>query len=285
MHADDPPIAILGVGLIGGSLALALGKAGAGDVRVWDRDPSALEVARDLGIAGVCGTLGQAVAGARITVLAVPVGAMSGLLAQAMDAGLPDSCLITDVGSVKGAPHRDLPPLLAGRALRFLGSHPMAGSERGGIAAASAVLFCGAACLLTSDGDVASADRTMLEQMWQRVGCRTHWTTVNEHDALVSRISHLPHAVASALARVALEDPALGRFGAGGLRDSTRVAAGNPSMWSEILIENRDALLPWIAAMSGELRVLQDLLEAGDRAEMQSWLELAKHRRDRMAGA
>jgi prephenate dehydrogenase len=283
MHPDDPPIAILGAGLIGGSLALALRDAGAAQVSLWDCDPFALDAARALGIDRVCHTLRDAVADARLLVLAVPIGAMPGLLSQAMDAGLADACLVTDVGSVKAAPHRDLAPLLAPRAMRFLGSHPMAGSERSGTAAASAGLFHGAACLLTSEGDADPSDRSLLEHLWQRVGCHTHWTTVCEHDAVVAKISHLPHAVASALARVALEDPSLGRFGAGGLRDSTRVAAGNPSMWSEILIENRAALMPWIAATAEELRLLEGLLRSGDRGALQRWLDEAKHRRDRMA--
>lgn len=283
MHPNDPPIAILGAGLIGGSLALALRDAGAARVSLWDCDPSALEAARARGIDRVCDTLHDAVADAHLLILAVPVGAMPDLLSQAIDAGLAEACLVTDVGSVKATPHRDLASLLATRALRFLGSHPMAGSERSGIAAASADLFRGAACLLTSEGDSHPSDRSLLEHLWQRVGCRTHWTTVDEHDAVVARISHLPHAVASALARVALEDPSLGRFGAGGLRDSTRVAAGNPLMWSEILIENRAALLPWIAATAGELRTLEDILRSGDRVALQRWLDEAKHRRDRMA--
>ena len=144
MNADFPNITILGGGLLGGSLAMALaGKSNA--VRLWSRREETAQTAREIGIHGATADLADAVKDADLLVLAVPVGSMAALVSRAMDAGLPAGCLITDVGSVKAAPHREIPPLLAGRGIDFIGSHPMAGSEQNGLEAASADLFQNAA--------------------------------------------------------------------------------------------------------------------------------------------
>ena len=196
---------------------------------------------------------------------------MAALVSQALAAGLPGGCLITDVGSVKRAPHLSIPPLLAGRGMDFIGSHPMAGSERTGLAAAAADLFHDAACLLTNDEGAPVARAEALERFWQSVGCRTSWMSAASHDALVARISHLPHIVAASAARICLQNPADGRFGGGGLRDTTRVASGNPEMWAEILIENRAALLEPLRETIADLGMHPRHLEhrrPGSRAAM-----------------
>ena len=123
--------------------------------------------------------------------------------------------------------------------MRFIGSHPMAGSERNGLSAATATLFQNAACLLTNDNGAPVEQTAALDRFWKSIGCRTSWMSAAIHDELVARISHLPHLIAASAARVCLKNPAEGRFGGGGLRDTTRVAAGNPSMWAEIVTENR----------------------------------------------
>jgi prephenate dehydrogenase len=279
MNADFPNITILGGGLLGGSLALAL----AGNhqqARLWARRTETVQAARDLGISGATGDLADAVNQADLLVLAVPVGSMPALVSQAIDAGLPQGCLITDVGSVKAAPHREISPLLAGSGIEFIGSHPMAGSEQNGLEAASADLFQNAACLLTNDGNVAPARAQALERFWQGVGCRTSWMGAATHDELVARISHLPHIVAAAAALVCLKNPADGRFGGGGLRDTTRVAGGNPEMWAEILMENRAALLDPLRETIADLSEILSHLEAGDRQTVHHWLAAAKQLRD-----
>ena len=156
----------------------------------------------------------------------------------------------------------------------------MAGSERNGLAASTATLFFNAACLLTNDENAPAAKTTALEQFWQSVGCRTSWMTAAVHDELVARISHLPHIVAASAARVCLENPADGDFGGGGLRDTTRVASGNPEMWAEILIENREALLAPIRETIADLGEILALLENADQEAARQWLATAKHRRD-----
>ena len=276
-----PQIAILGGGLLGGSLALALDALEhPPQVRLWARRDPTLAEAKRRGISHATKNLDEALAGANLLILAVPVGSMPQLVSAALAAGLPEHCLITDVGSVKQAPHQMLAPLLANSPVTFIGSHPMAGSERVGIAAADARLFDGAACLLTNDANAPAALTSSLERFWQAIGCHTRWLSATAHDALVARISHLPHILAAVGARVCLDDPLQGRFGGGGLRDTTRVASGNPEMWAEILIENRQAIAGPLRESLSDLTALLAILDAGDQELVRSWLAEAKQRRD-----
>jgi prephenate dehydrogenase len=119
-----------------------------------------------------------------------------------------------------------------------------------------------------------------LERFWQAVGCRTTWLEAAAHDALVARISHFPHMIAAAAAKVALGNPADARFGGGGLRDTTRVAGGNPVMWAEIATENREALSGVLRQGIAEMSEMLAMLEAGDQEALRGWLEDAKSRRD-----
>ena len=281
-----PTIAILGGGLLGGSLALALAALEhPPQVRLWARRAATLAEAASRGIAHATDRLDQAVAGADLVILAVPVGSMPGLVTAALAAGLPATCLITDVGSVKQAPHQTLTPLLEKHAIAFIGSHPMAGSERVGIAAADARLFDGAACLLTNDDGAPAALTTALENFWQSIGCQTTWLSAAAHDALVARISHLPHILAASGARVCLQEAGVGRFGGGGLRDTTRVASGNPDMWAEILIENREAIAGSLRESLADLAEILTIVESGDQEAARVWLESAKQRRDSLTNS
>jgi prephenate dehydrogenase len=281
MKTDFPTITILGGGLLGGSLALAL--AALNDppkVYLWVRNPETVKGAKALGISGVTTDLHEAVLNASLVILAVPVGAMEPLLTAALDAGLPAKCLITDVGSIKRLPHQKISHLLLGREAYFIGSHPMAGSERNGLAAASAQLFNNAACLLTNDNAAPAESAAALDRFWKSVGCRTAWMSAAVHDELVARISHLPHLIAASAARVCLKDPSEGRFGGGGLRDTTRVAAGNPEMWAEIVTENREALVLPIKETIADLQEILTCLEKGDHEKTLEWLHAAKQQRD-----
>jgi prephenate dehydrogenase len=156
----------------------------------------------------------------------------------------------------------------------------MAGSERPGVAAAAADLFQDAACLLTNDEHAPAARAQSLERFWQSVGCRTAWMSAAVHDALVARISHLPHILAASAARICLQDPSAGRFGGGGLRDTTRVSSGNPEMWAEILIENRAALLDPLRETIADLGAILAHLEDNRQQPARQWLATAKHQRD-----
>jgi prephenate dehydrogenase len=281
MREDFTNVTILGGGLLGGSLALALTNTiGAPQVRLWVRRADTVEEAKSAGIPNTTCNLAEAVADADLVILAVPVGAMPGLVSAALSAGLQEGCLITDVGSVKQFPHQVIPPLLADTGIHFIGSHPMAGSEKTGITAAAADLFRNAACILTNDNQVAASEAAALDRFWQALGCRTAWMGAETHDALVARISHMPHIMSASAARVSLKDPAEGRFGGGGLRDTTRVAGGNTDMWAEILLENREAISTPLRETIEDLREILASLENGEQENVRQWLITAKERRD-----
>lgn len=270
-------VTILGGGLLGGSLALRLGGLAAGpEVALWARRVETVEAARAAGIAGATGDLGAAVAGCDLLVLATPVGAMAALLGRAIGEGLPGDVVVTDVGSVKRAPERSLASVLDGR--EFVGSHPMAGSERAGIEFAEADLFEGAACIVTGGPAGAAA----VGDLWRSVGCRVFRMSADEHDRLVARVSHLPHVLAAVGAMVALQDPEAGQLGGGGLRDTTRVASGEAAMWAEILVENRDVLAGPLSESVEAMREVLALLDAADEEGLRRWLADAKERRDRL---
>ena len=272
-------IGILGGGLLGGSAALALREKV--DVRLWIRRPEAVDAAQLSGLDFATGDLKEAVADTDLLILAVPVGAMPALLSAAMAAGLPKACLVTDVGSVKAAPHRDLAPALAQNGNPFIGSHPMAGSERNGLAAARSDLFQNAACLLTNDSGAPPDLCTALEDFWKALGCRTKWLGAAEHDRLVARISHLPHVTAAATAFGALSaDTASGILSGGGLRDTTRVAGGNPEMWAEILLENRDEVARSVRETIAKLDEFLVALDGANQEELRHLLTEAKALRD-----
>jgi len=281
MKAEFSNVSILGGGLLGGSLALALaGKDNSPTVRLWARREETVSEAKSLGIINATDDLAEALTDAKLVILCVPVGAMPGLITDALASALPNGCLITDVGSVKKSPHLTISPLLENSGCHFIGSHPMAGSERNGLAAVSASLFEGAACLLTNDNGAPGFLTTALEKFWQSVGCRTSWMDAAMHDELVARISHLPHLIAASGARVCLRNPADGIFGGGGLRDTTRVAGGNPVMWAEIITENREAITGPLRETISDLTEILACLEKADQELARVWLETAKQRRD-----
>ncbi len=270
-------IAILGGGLLGGSLALALQN---GEVaRVWCRREASVQDGKELGL-DASSSLPYVVEDADLVILCVPVGAMKPLLQDAIDAGLPRKALITDVGSVKRMPHEALRAIIETNDLSFIGSHPMAGGEKGGIQHAKANLFQNAACILTNDFFVNSDIATELEAFWKNLGCRTAWMSADMHDTLVARVSHFPHLLAALGIKVALPDLAFAQHAGGGLRDTTRVAGGNPNMWLEILSENRDAILPALDEAMLELSKLRDFLQNQRQNELLDWLSEAKQLRD-----
>lgn len=266
--------------MLGGSVALALKDSV--PCSLWARRRETVDLARAAGIDGATPDLADALAGADLVLLSVPVGAMPGLLRQALEVGLGEGVTISDVGSVKGAVHASLGPMARDAGVDFIGGHPMAGSEQQGFAAARADLFEGSACLLTDEEGVGDPACGRLEAFWRSVGCRVQWIGASEHDRLVARISHLPHVMAAATASVAMNPPEGARFGGGGLRDTTRVAAGEVGMWSEILMENAGALTAPLREAGESLSEMLAIIERGDHEALRRWLELA---RDRHAAA
>lgn len=274
-------LAVFGPGLLGGSLLHDARALHARELRVWARRKESLTAVRDRGLADFFSTDAAAVAaGADVLVLCVPVGAMKALAQELTTSHPADGAVFTDVGSVKGMVMREVAPVLAAAGFTFIGSHPMAGAEKSGFGAARAGLYQDAACLLTPPPQAPPAAVKRLHDFWQALGCRTSEMDAAAHDAIVARISHLPHAAAVLAALTAFEpDPDSGRLAAGGLRDTTRVASGDPEMWSEILIENREALLPALRELLASGAQLFAAIESADATALMALLAKAQRLR------
>lgn len=276
-------IAILGPGLIGGSIALALRRAGGSHITLWARRAEAIAEIEKAGCADAAtDDLAAAVKGADLLVLCVPVGAMAALAGKIAPV-VSRGCTVTDVGSVKGPVLADLRPIFSGRA-NFVGSHPMAGSEFTGLAAARANLFDGATCIVTPEADTDAAALAAVCDFWKGIGCRVVELPASEHDECVALVSHLPHLLAAALVNaVASKNEHAFRVVGPGFRDTTRVAAGPPELWRGILRENSAAVLPAIDALIAKLAEFrQTLALAGDGKEIHDLLAAARATRERI---
>lgn len=275
-------LSIYGPGLLGGSLALAVQeRMPETKLRFWARRDTAEAGIRARGIEAEFFTDAAAAAaasGASLIILCTPVETMAALAEQIVKADLAPECLITDVGSVKGSVVRELEPILGAR---FIGSHPMAGSEKTGIEAARANLFEKAACLLTPTALARPADLERLREFWSTLGCRLLEFGPDEHDEKVARISHLPHMMATVTTLAALRgDPSAVSCVAGGFRDTTRVSAGDPGLWTGIAMGNRPALVAQLREASAALTELIGILDHSDEAALRQFLAEAKALRD-----
>jgi prephenate dehydrogenase len=276
-------VAILGPGLIGGSLALGLAERGLAErLVIYARSPHALDAIRLAGVdAELTGNPSEAVREADVVILCVPIEAMAGLVSECRDALKPDA-LVTDVGSVKGSVDAALAPLLRGRAL-WIGSHPMAGSEQSGFVAARPDLFEDAAVILTPTPDTRPQALARAEQFWKALGSRLYSMSPADHDLAVADISHMPHLLASLL--VANANPASLPLAGGGFRDTTRIAGGSAELWTEILWANRKALAKHCHAWSEQLAQIQRLFGGGDvgaKSELFKLLENAQSVRSQL---
>lgn len=238
----------------------------------WSRSASSRALVGD--VAEIFGTPLEAVAGADCVILATPVDAFAGLLAE-IDPGLKSDAWVTDVGSTKrgihGAAQRHL-----SRPSRFVGGHPMAGSERGGAAEGRANLLEGRVCIVTSTPDTDPAAKAAAARLWAALGGRVVHLSPEAHDAAVAEVSHLPHAVAALLAALLAGRRPRVDLAAGGLRDTTRIAGGDPSLWVPILLENADQVAPLLGLLSDDALSLQALLEKGDAEGLRRRLESAR---------
>jgi len=246
-------------------------------VSLWARRGEAVGPAsRALPGCLVTNDLREALEGAGTVVLCTSPGAIEAsgpLLADI----LPAETVVTDAGSVKVRIVAGLEKSLGGR---FIGAHPMAGSEQSGISAARADLFDGAPCILTPTSASCPEALARTRQLWSEAGCRLHEISPAEHDRTVARLSHLPHAAAAALVHAATCAGSESAWLAGsGYRDSTRIAGGPESLWAEILMDNRDAILPAIADMQSALEDLKSAISAGRREDVEGFLATARRLR------
>jgi prephenate dehydrogenase len=267
-------IAVLGVGLIGGSIGLAARARLDAEVAGFDPDRHLLDRAIELGaIDSSHDSVAAAVEGAEIAFCAAPVTALPGLAAEALDA-LPEDAAVTDVGSVK----RDVIAALGGDS-RFIGGHPLAGAETSGVENARADLFEGARWYLTPTAMTGGLLYDRVQRALAEFGARPQAIEAETHDRLMATISHLPHVVANVLvnqAAVALSEEAehLPEVGPS-FRDATRVAGANPAIWGDIFAGNREAVASEIDAVIARLTEAADLLRSGNRSEVTAWHERA----------
>ncbi|HVA50466.1 MAG TPA: prephenate dehydrogenase [Pirellulales bacterium] len=280
MHALDT-VAIVGVGLIGGSIGLALRKRGlATEIVGIGRRAESLRVAQERGaVTRATLDLDEGVADAGWVVVCTPVGRIADDVRAAAQSCRPGA-LITDAGSTK-AEIVERVGLALPRGVRFIGSHPLAGSERSGAAAADADLFVDRLVVLTPEPTSLAGDVRMLSEFWTALGARVATMPAVEHDRLIAAASHLPHLVAAALA-VATPDEAL-PLTATGWADSTRIASGDPELWRQIFASNRSSLLASLTRFEELLAGLRTALDAGDDQAVLEILRAAKQRRDGMA--
>jgi prephenate dehydrogenase len=272
-------IAVLGVGLIGGSIGLAAREHAAGaEVVGFGRSPERLDKAVRVGALGrTAGTLEEALEDAQVCFCCAPVGALPGQIAEALAVAPPD-CLVTDVGSVKGG----LVERFSDE--RFVGGHPVAGAETAGVEHARADLFEGAAWYLTPSKSSSGILYERLHRLVKSLGARPMAIDAAEHDRLLAAVSHLPHVLANVLVAQAAGRGELPRTGPS-FRDATRVAGANSEVWTDIYMANRDAIAAEIDAAAKRLGEAAQRLRAGDPEAVTAWNDAAAEDRRRLLEA
>lgn len=266
-------LAIIGLGLIGSSLARAVQEA-LPDTRITGHDASAdvRERARLLGLCEVSETIGDAVAGADLVILAVPVGATAAV-AEEMAPHLAPGAVISDVGSSKASVTEALAAALPGHAI--VPAHPVAGTENSGPDAGFASLFRGRWCILTPSAETDAAAVALVAGVWQAVGANVEMMDARHHDLVLAVTSHLPHLIAYTIVGTAsdLEEVTRGeviKYSAGGFRDFTRIAASDPVMWRDVFLSNKDAVLEMLQRFTEDLTQLQRAIRWDDGNALQT---------------
>lgn len=271
-------VAIVGVGLIGGSIGLALRQRNLAESVIGiGRRQVSLRIARRVGaITHTTIDLAKGVAHAELVIVCTPPGHIVGHVQEAAR-HCPEGTLITDAGSVKERIVAGLDNQLP-RGCRFLGGHPIAGGEKSGANYAKAELFDGRVTVLTPTKNTRAEDYDLLEEFWQALGSVVVQLPAEEHDRALAVTSHLPHSAASALANT-VPEPYF-RLAGTGLLDAARLAAGDPEIWLQILMQNRDNVLKALEQFVGQLKVLHTVLGNSDEAALKQFLTRAKKNRD-----
>ncbi|MDP6725209.1 MAG: prephenate dehydrogenase/arogenate dehydrogenase family protein [Arenicellales bacterium] len=278
-------LTIIGVGLIGGSLARALRKWGSvGEIVGSGRSSSHLQRALELGVVDRYELdPAEAVKGADLVVVAVPVAATHTVL-QSIAPHINKKVVVTDVGSVKGSVVSDAESALGDRFGRFVPGHPIAGVEHSGVEAAFSTLFVDRKVILTpvegTDGDALE----VVEGLWETAQARVMIMGVTEHDRILAATSHLPHLLAYLLVEhldSQEEGETLFDLAAGGFRDFTRIASSDPTMWRDVSLTNREALAEWMESYRKRLEQVIDDVRAGRGEQLQALFTKAKRARDR----
>lgn len=265
---------------MGGSIGLAA-KSALSDVEIvgYGHRKSTLERGIEVGAIdrAVMGVT-EAVEGADLVILCTPVGIFERLIGE-MRGGLKAGAVVSDVGSTKRSVVKVAEERLAA-GVHFVGSHPMAGSEKRGVEFARADLFAGATCILTPTGRTDAGAIGAVEGFWKSLGMRCTRLSPEEHDRLLAEVSHLPHAVAAAL--VSLQSEGALSLAGKGFLDATRIAGGDGGLWRDILMDNKDNVLASIGVLKERLGELEKLLKGTEREELAKWLDGAAARRAKL---
>jgi cyclohexadieny/prephenate dehydrogenase len=262
-------VALIGLGLIASSMCHAMRRAGvAGEITGYARSPETRDIAREIGLCDrVCDSAAEAVAGADLVVLCVPVGAMGAVAAEIAPALKPGATL-SDVGSVKKAVIEAVTPHLP-EGVHFVPAHPLAGTEHSGPRSGFAELFDNRWCLIVPQAGSDRAAVARLEAFWQALGSHTDEMDAEHHDLVLAVTSHAPHLIAYTMVGVAddlrrVTDSEVIKYSAAGFRDFTRIAASDPTMWRDVFLNNREATLEILGRFTEELFALQRAIRTGD---------------------
>jgi prephenate dehydrogenase len=280
-------IALLGVGMVGGSLLAAWRRAGLVETATgYDIETGAVAAARALGLIDrSAASVADAVADADVVLVATPVGSMRKLFARLAPA-LPAGALLTDVGSTKGGVIADARAVLGAAFPRFVPAHPIAGKELPGVEHADAGLFVGKRVVLTPVAETSREAVAKVEGLFARSGARVEQMDAAEHDRIFAAVSHLPHLLSFALVASIGAAPGGERklgYGGAGFRDFTRIAASSPAMWRDICVANREAIGEELRGYRALLERMQRAVDEGDAAALQQTFELAARLRRQWA--
>ncbi len=262
-------VALIGLGLIAGSMSLAIRRAGlAAEVTGYARSAETRATAREIGLCDrICDTAAEAVADADLVVLCVPIGAM-GPVAEEIAPHLKPGTTVSDVGSVKKAVVEAVAPHLP-QGVHFIPAHPLAGTEHSGPRAGFAELFDNRFCLLVPDADTDTDALERLRALWRGMGATVEDMDAEHHDLVLAVTSHAPHLIAYTMVGVAddlrrVTDSEVIRYSAAGFRDFTRIAASDPTMWRDVFLNNKEATLEILGRFTEELFALQRAIRTGD---------------------
>ncbi len=273
-------VTVVGLGLLGGSISLAVLRSFARTKVVgFAHRASTRQKAEKLCIAStVADNLAESVAEADVVILATPICTFEAIFSDMADA-LPSGCIVTDVGSTKVLPHRWAAKTLPKR-VHYVGSHPIAGSEQGGVEFARDDLLEEAACILTTTKATARGAVRVLEEFWSELGCSVNVMKPAEHDRVFANVSHLPHVMAVALVNANRSGDMT--FAGKGFMDTSRIASGPANVWADVLLTNANNTAKAIDKVIVELRKLQKGIGNANRSQIEKMLEKARQKRAAM---
>lgn len=280
--ADINTLTIIGCGLIGASVARAARQSGAANkIAVVDTDAANLEKARSLAVAdSYHASAAEGVAGADLVIMAVPVGAMASV-AESISSSLKAGAILSDVGSVKSSVLKSVRPVVSD-SVHFIPGHPVAGTEQSGPEAGFASLFDGRWCILTPPENADADAVATLSAFWTKLGSKVDIMTADHHDLVLAITSHVPHLIAYNIVGTANDLETVTRsevikYSAGGFRDFTRIAASDPTMWRDVFLNNKEAVLEMLGRFTEDLTALQRAIRWGDGEAL---FDLFSHTRD-----